>query len=322
MTYTQRSQTMLARTAESLFWLGRYLERAEATARILDVHMHDLIGSTPSQQNQWTTEIQSLVGIEQTHVSFEDLAIELSLDKNHPSSILQCFESAWHNAKCARDTISLELWESINVTYSRLQRTFVTDLGHSPHAFFAWIKDRSAMTRGISDTTMNRDQAWLFLHLGRTTEQIDATARLLQVKLVDADAEDWVVVLRCVGGHEAYVRAVQRPVEKETAIEFLLRETRFPKSILFLATTIESSFLELTKHINDTRHQPSIPSSLARLIASLRYPREDEFADHVLDRVNDVNEAQMELQNILNDAFFSPARDNLISLPQRLEVWI
>lgn len=322
MSYAQRSQTMLSRTADSLFWLGRYLERAEATARILDVHLYDLIGRTSSQQMRWTNEIQSLVGHQTTNMTFEDLSTGLSLDRNHDSSIANCYDRAWHNAKSARDTISLELWEAINVTHSRLKRTFVTDLGHSPHAFFAWIKDRSAMARGISDTTMNRDQAWFFLHLGRNVEQLDGTARLLQVKLKDPDEEDWVVVLRCLGGHEAYIRTVQRPVDKNMAVEFLLKDINFPKSVLFLVINIANSLEELSKHIVDPRHKPEVPASIGRLIANLKYPRTNEALTEVSAHLSNIYDAQSELHKILTDTFFAPAPESSTALPQRLEVWI
>lgn len=313
---------MLSRTAESLFWLGRYLERAEATARVLDVHLHDLIGTTSMHQLRWANEIQALVGMDISETTFDELATILSLSKNHPSSISMCYELAWQNAKSARDTVSLELWESINVTYSSLRRTFVTDLGHSPHAFFAWIKDRSAMARGISDTTMNRDQAWFFLHIGRSLEQLDGTARLLRVKLVDPDGEDWVVALRCLGGHEAYIRAVQRPVDKAKAIEFLLTDTSFPKSILFLAESITDSLGELSRHIVDPPHKPTVPPSLARLVANLRYPRINELADQADSYLAEVEEALIDLGQTLDSSLFAPAPESITSHTQRLEVWI
>ncbi|CAG4914159.1 unnamed protein product, partial [Acidithrix sp. C25] len=318
-----RFNIVLARTAESLFWMGRYLERSEATARLLDVHLHDLIGTTTTQQKRWTNEIQAMVAMEQIDEPFEALAMRLSIDRDHPSSIICCMEKAWENAKSARDAISLELWESINVTYSRLLRTFITDLGHSPHAYYAWIKDRSAAARGLGDTTMNRDQAWLFLHMGRAIEQIDLTTRLLRVKLLDPNEEDWVVVLRCIGGHEAYIRAVQRPVEKELAITFLLRETLFPKSVLYLNLQLESALLSLSRNIRDLNASDIIPPSLARLIARLSYPRVGEMTgSSLLERIDEITETQSDLFNLFNSTFFSPLRDLSKAIPQRSEVWI
>ncbi len=322
MIYRAKNPTLLARTAESLFWLGRYLERAEQSARILDVHLADLIGTTAEQRTRWSYEIQALVGSQPHLTNFDELSLELSLAKDHPASIFRCIELAWENAKSARDAISLELWESINVTHSRLQRTFSADLGHSPHAFFAWVKDRGATSRGLEETTMNRDQAWLFLHLGRTLEQIDLTTRLLRVKLAEPDEEDWVVVLRCVGGHEAFLRALQRPVEKEYAIQFLLGETLFPKSVLHLAEITEKALVEMESIVPATRGAVPVPASIARLIARLKYPRGDELATNATDHLEEIALTQRDLAEHLNANFFSPARDSAVNLPQRTEVWL
>ena len=322
MTNLAKSPTMLARTGESLFWLGRYLERAEQTARILDVHLHDLIGTTAMQRRRWSMEIQALAGQNPADIDFDELALGLSLSKSWPNSIHACIEKAWDNAKSARDTISLELWESINVTHSRLQRAYASDLGHSPHAFFAWVKDRGATCRGLQDTTMNRDQAWLFLNLGRTLELMDLTSRLLRVKLLDPDEEDWVVVLRCLGGHEAYIRSIRRPVEKGLAIEFLLTETIFPRSILHLAVQAQTSLGELGILIGESKRLQPMPASVARLIARLKYPIGDELSTEVLVRLSEVSVAQSDLWSHLNDTYFSPARDTTTNLPQRTEVWI
>ncbi len=322
MSYRRKNPTLLARTAESLFWMGRYLERAEQSARILDVHVADLIGTTIEQRTRWAYEIQALVGAEPRASNFEELSLELSLAKSEPASIYRCIEQAWENAKSARDTISLELWESINVTHSRLQRTFSADLGYSPHAFFAWVKDRGATCRGLEETTMNRDQAWLFLHLGRTLEQLDLTARLLRVKLSEPDEEDWVVVLRCAGGHEAFLRALQRPVEKDLAIQFLLGEAIFPKSVLHLAEVAERTLLEMESVGSVPWRSSRIPPTLARLIARLKYPLGDELASKAVEHLGEVASTQKELAEHLNSSYFSPARDSAANLPQRSEVWL
>jgi uncharacterized alpha-E superfamily protein len=162
---------VLSRIAESLYWLGRYGERAEDTARILDVHYHLLL------EDQWVEEPAACAALlevmghgDRADTITESVALTrlLAFDWDNPGSIVGAMEAAWQNARGARESISSEMWECINATHEALPTNVRFRGGQSPHMFFGWVKERSAMLAGLADSTLSRDDGWRFLLLGRS----------------------------------------------------------------------------------------------------------------------------------------------------------
>lgn len=237
---------MLSRIAESLFWIGRYIARADGTARILDVHLQLLL------EDPWVDEAtacRSLVTVMGAHVdASEQLSRErilslLGADRKQPTSIAYSLTAARENARRAREVINTELWETLNATKMRMPRKVRQDRAHE---FFSWVKERTALVFGIADTSASRDEAWQFFTLGASLERADMTARLLATRsLTEASGPSWTTILRSCGAYEAYLRTYRGTPSATRAAEFLLMDRLFPRSILFSITTAEECLRDL-----------------------------------------------------------------------------
>jgi uncharacterized alpha-E superfamily protein len=245
---------MLSRVADALFWMSRYLERAEHVARLLDVCFHlelDLRGvSTVLHELHWT----SLVAILQQQVptpartpGAPQAAIShwLTFDLDNPVSIMACVARARLNARSIRGTISSEMWRELNKLYWRLcDPEFCNRARESPYEFYQAVECGSALFQGLCDATSNHDEGWQFIQLGKFLERADKTLRILdnQYHLLreltnPADAPlsnlHWAAVLRSCRAYEAYQRLYVGRVEPEHVVEFLLLRPDFPRSVRF-----------------------------------------------------------------------------------------
>ena len=240
---------MLSRIAESLFWIGRYLERADGTARILDVHLQLLLEDPWVDENEACRSFLNVMGSPVSADRAEPVTREDVLDRfaylDGPGSIIGSLTAARENARRAREAVSTELWESLNTTRLDLSRGKWSS--RSPHRFFGWVRERVAAVTGIADATMSRDQVWHFLLLGRSIERADMTARLLASQDVRGiDSFGWQVVLRSCGAHEAYLRTYGAAASEDRAAEFLLMDRLFPRSVVFALLTADKCLEQLS----------------------------------------------------------------------------
>ncbi|MDA8025136.1 MAG: alpha-E domain-containing protein [Actinomycetota bacterium] len=316
---TSRGSIVLARTAESLYWLGRYMERSESMARILDVHLHEIIGTTDDNEARWSDQISAIFTYERDYSSFEDLALGLSLDGSVTSSIRHSIERAYENAKSARDAISLEYWELINVAFGRVSRYSLDQFGHGLFTFYSIIKERCAQGRGLAVSTMNRDAAWHFLNLGYNVEQLDILLRLLIEKRRSEYPEDWVAVLRSIGGHEAFLRATNAPVNELGALNFLIHEKIFPRTILASMLRISNILNELIRGLDESQGL-LLPPELPREIARLEHPLATEVGE-VDQLLEELWSCHLLMCNFYYETFFSPLSQSNFNYPLRSEVW-
>src|SRR5271170_6721055 len=221
---------MLSRIAESLFWLARYIERAEDTARILDVNYHMLLEqSQQSYRLRWEPLI-IMAGEEKRfrelyeEVNGENVFNFLAFSQDNPSSIVQCISKARENARTIRDSISREMWEDINgLFYSMSQFTAHDEMAAGPHRFCDKIKFGTHRFHGVTDATLPHDEGWQFLRIGWSLERAEMTARLVDVQYQnlleelpagsESDNHQWMAVLRSVGAYEAYHRQFHSPIE-------------------------------------------------------------------------------------------------------------
>ncbi len=251
---------MLSRVADSLYWMGRYIERAENDARILDVNLQlllDLGGEADAMQH-WAPVIATL---EETDLfdSLYEMADErsvtdfLTLQKKNPNSILSCLTLARENARTTREQISSEMWEQINRLYLFVQSEQAKQsLSSSPHEFFMRVIFGSHLLQGVTDATMTHGEGWDFIRIGRLLERADSTSRILDVKYHillpsgegvggNVDTIQWMAVLKSVSGLEAYCKLYVGQVAPWKVAEFLITHREFPRSIRYCIDSLDEA---------------------------------------------------------------------------------
>lgn len=273
---------MLSRIAESLYWVGRYTERAEDTARILDVHYHLLL------EDRWVDEAAACaallevmgVGAERAAGGYDSAAVTriLAYDGDYASSIVGSMSAAWRNARGAREAISSEMWECLNATHEALRSGAAVPHEQGAYAFFQWVKERAAMFAGLAESTMSRDDGWRFLLLGRSLERVDMTARLLSARYGESWGEaGWVTTLRSCGAYEAYLRTYQRAVDVSLAAEFLVLDRLFPRSVFSALRTAETCLAELDPSYGRAGPDDPARRSLGQARTELEFCSGDEL---------------------------------------------
>jgi len=226
---------VLSRIAESLFWIGRYVERADDTARLLDVHVQILLEDPWAEEDLACRSLLSVMDraapAEDVHVGREHVLDLLAYDRVSSSSIAGSISAARENARRAREIISTELWECLNASWNQLG---AHGRPARPHDYFTWVRERAAIVAGLMDSVTSRDETWHFMMLGRSIERADMTARLLTTRaLAGATGPAWATLLRSCGAHEAYLRTHRGNASDERAAAFLLLDRRFPRSIVY-----------------------------------------------------------------------------------------
>jgi uncharacterized alpha-E superfamily protein len=317
---------MLSRVAENMLWMGRYVERAENTARILDVNFRLLldIGTAGDHREAW----EPLVGlVPQTRDLFAGLYAELTpgtvsrfmtFEQDNPNSIVNSVAYARENARSIRESISSEMWEQLNALYlSVTSPSAQTAWSAHPHAFYRQVQYGSQQFQGTTDATMLHDEGWHFIQAGKFLERADNVTRLLDSKyrLLAGDGApsddplQWIAVLRSVSAYEAFRRqqhaAQIRPRE---IVEFLLLDYQFPRSVLFCVNAAGAA----VGAIGASRHGGQVSGverALGLLHAQLQFADLDEivatlhaYLDVLQRHFNKVND---ELQRVY---FYSRAR--------------
>ena len=239
---------MLSRAAEALFWIGRYAERAEDTARLLDVHFHQIIVDPAVDETETCKVVATVMGVhDAAPATMREVLDLLAYDGDNPSSIAGSLSSARENARGVREAVSSEIWECLNATHLELSRRVSAARQFGPAPFFSYVRQRSAMLSGYVASTISRDAGYDFLALGRSLERADMTARLLAaaVGTPTRGGEHWVTTLRACSAHEAYLRSYQRALEPRLVLEFLMLDRLFPRSVLHALSVGEDALARL-----------------------------------------------------------------------------
>lgn len=235
---------MLSRIAQSLFWIGRYLERADDTARILDVQTQVLVEDPGMDERTSCEQLLEVMGVEQYEgVPNHRLILRmLAHDPDSHNSIAYALNGCRESARGARETLSTEIWTAINTTWRGLGAARAM----RPPAMFDWVRTRTAMISGIVDSTMSRDEGWQFLQLGRSIERVDMTARLLSTAaLASGPQVAWTTALRACGAYESFIRTYRGIEADRQAAEFLLLDRLFPRSIVWSLNEAEKALNRL-----------------------------------------------------------------------------
>jgi uncharacterized alpha-E superfamily protein len=280
---------MLSRVADSLYWMSRYLERAEHTARLLGVNLNLMLEQSPAAAGQrWARLLNSL----QTRPPAGDLDAyrvthHLAFDPANPSSVVASIAGARENARQVRECISSEMWEQLNKLYLEVKRASIDSIWSSqPHEFFAAIKEGAHLFHGITDDTMSRNEGWQFIQVGRYLERAGATAALLDEHFQEyqrtltiagaADSLDWVGLLRSCTAFEAYCKVHTADLRPAWVAEFLLLNPELPRSVHFAAARVQQS-LEAIAEATQTRRANRAERLAGRLKAFLGFGQIDEI---------------------------------------------
>jgi uncharacterized alpha-E superfamily protein len=234
---------MLSRIAESLFWIGRYVERADDTARILDAFLAGILEDPWADEDAACRSLLAVLGSAPSgdaRLATGDVLELIGFDTANPSSITGALSSARKNARGARETISSEMWECLNVTWHSLPSRRVAAERLGPALFLGFVRERAAVMAGLTESTMSRDDGWRFLVLGRSLERVDMTARLLTIQaMTPVYASEWRTVLRACGADESFLLTYGGEVVAQRVAEFLLLDRLFPRSALHALTEAE-----------------------------------------------------------------------------------
>lgn len=273
---------MLSRIAEALYWMGRYLERADDTARLLDVYVHRMVASAgdpkvgESLLAAMGLDPEELAKVREDQGGPIDLwqATELlAYDADNPSSVVGSLRLARENARGLREILATEVWEALNRTYHELDSHVRAARTLGPHLLFQWVRDRVALVGGLTDTVLLHDDGWRFLTIGRCLERVDMTARLLGAVPEGADASRWSGVLVSCGANDAFLRTYGGDIDQAKALSILLLDPDFPRSVNYALALAEECLDQVdgggvTTH--GRRQSASRVSAAAREVGRIR----------------------------------------------------
>lgn len=279
---------MLSRTADSLFWLSRYMERAENTARMLDVNYQtSLLPQSAGDAAQGWASLLSISELSEAYqarygeVDPAKVTAFMVADESNLSSIFNCLRAMRENARAVRGTLTTEVWETTNQTWLEFRRLLKEKLHErDPAALFEWVKFRSHLLGGVTVGTMLQDEALQFLRVGGFLERADNTARLLDVKYhapreAGGDAVDdyyhWSAVLLSVSAFEVYRKVYSNVIQPEKVAELLILHPGMPRSLAYSMTRVVSN---LTK-VSDGRRGETLRRA-GKLQAELQFGSIDE----------------------------------------------
>ncbi len=308
---------MLSRTADHLFWMSRYTERAECTARMLNVNYETALlpQSASKAQEGWMgllsiSELIPAYTKRYGEITQEKVLHFMVNDEDNPSSINACLRAARENARAVRGALTTEVWETQNQTWLVLNKHLRDGAWQrDPGQFFEWVKYRSHLSRGVTLGTMLHDEAYRFMRMGTSLERADNTARLLDVKFhaVDADFHGsvrdsrratpesdfyhWSAILRSVSAFEIYRKVYRDVITPERVAELLILRDDMPRSLA-------SNMLQVVENLKAVSNEYSGETErrAGRLLADLRYGRIEEilatglhaYLTQFLDRVNEL----------------------------------
>jgi len=297
---------MLSRIAESMFWIGRYVERAEDTARLLQTHLRLLVEDTSSEVDA-CRNLLALMNVQHVaNPTLPDLLRVFGYDFREPTSIYFLWAAARDNARRAREVIPLDLWESINTTWHRLPREPFGVAG--AHTFLNWARERSAVFTGIASGIMVRDDGWQFMSMGRSLEQVDMTSRMVASASLTSGSTQWPAVLRGCGGHDAFLRTYRGLHSDRGAAEFLITDGRFPRSIMHGLVSAADSLRQITDH-NMLAARPSefAARALGQLRARLEYAEIDDLLANLDAEMAEVQDVAARVTDAVTTNYFTAA---------------
>ncbi len=313
---------MLSRVAESIFWMYRYLERAENNARFLDVNFNLVLDLPPGMTEQWKPLVIATGGIDNYLGHFEgfkknDVIQFIGFDSYNPNSIFSCMRNARENARMIRENLTKELWEEINNLY-----LFVFEgvkkgkwVNSDPRKFFTRIKKGCQILWGINESTISRSDGWHFGQLGQSLERADNISRILDVKYhivlpsvesvgTPIDIIHWAALLKSVSAYNMYRRHYGK-ILPINITEFLILEREFPRSILFCLQKAEFSLRKISGN-----QKNGYANNAEKKLGSLRSDLEfadihDIFTGGLHEFLDDFQKIITDISNAVYETYFN-----------------
>lgn len=300
---------MLSRVADSIYWLNRYIERAESIARFVDVNLNLFLDLPAGVGQQWQPLVLTTGDLDffQTHygeATAENVIQFLTFDPNYPNSILSCVQYARDNASSVREVISSEMWQQVNSFYSMVRSAAKNQPLRDLADFLAEVKQSSHLFAGVMDATMTHNEGWNFGRMGRLLERADKISRILDVKYylllpsidyvgMTIDQLGWMALLKSASAYEMYRKRGVHRITPAGVAEFLILDTEFPRAIRFSLLEAERSLHHITGTPPGTWRIPA-ERAIGRLRAELDYLTIDEimqtgiheFLDHLQRQMN------------------------------------
>ena len=288
--FRPQATVMLSRVAHSLYWMSRYIERAENVARLLEVNLQFVLDfqgvDDTAHKEHWdsilaSSEDQALFATLHDVADSRSVTDFLALDLRNPNSILSCVYSARENARMIRDQISIEMWQTINELFLFLKARDTAEIwAAGPYEFFQEIKRHSHLFQGLTESTYSRNEGWEFIQFGKLIERADKTTRILDVKyhilLPSADdvggavdTAQWQAVLRSASALESYHRFYVHEILPWKVAEFLIFSESFPRSLHYCVTQIDGFLCRILAE-SGTRRRTAAGRAASRLLADLQ----------------------------------------------------
>lgn len=277
---------MLARVAESIYWMGRYVERAENVARFIEVNLNLMLDLPVGSAQQWkplvdTTGDAAEFAKRYGSATQHNVIQFLTFDEKNPNSICSCLRAARENARSVREIISSEMWEQVNQFYLMLNSAAAGNRS-DPQDLLASVKMAGQLFTGVTDATMTHNESWEFCQLGRMLERADKTSRILDVKYflllptaadvgTTSDDIQWAAVLRSASAFEMYRKAHGR-IAPERVVEFLLLDKEFPRAIQYCLMRARESVHAISGTPDGVFRHP-VERLLGELCSELAYAR-------------------------------------------------
>lgn len=315
---------MLSRTADHLFWMARYTERAENTARMLDVNVQTALlpQSAHAAEQGWRatlgiSELQDAYDQKHPKVTPDHVLHFLVRDTTHASSIASCLRAARENARAVRGTLTTEVWETHNTTWLEMHNQLnESEFEHDPSQFFEWVKHRSHLSRGVTFGTMLQDEALYFIRLGTFLERADNTARILDVKFHSAATQSreklrnenqidfyyWAAILRSVSAFEIYRKVYRDAITPARVADLLMLHADMPRSLLACLTEVVRNL----RMVTDDTHNDTLRFA-GKLHAELKFASiNDILKEGLHDYLTEFFEHIYELGNRISREFLVP----------------
>jgi len=314
---------MLSRVADSLFWLGRYVERAENYARFIEVNFNLSIDLPPGVQEQWkplitiTGDSAIFESLYSANYEKQDVIRFLTFDKTYENSILRSIEKARENARTIRESISREAWEHLNNLYYYVQnasRRKIWEKEH-PREFFATIKSRIFILYGLANHTELRTEGWHFNNLGLLMERADKTSRILDVKYhillpsitevgTPIDYLHWAALLRSIDAFNAFKR-VYGKISPSSVLEFSLLNPYFSRSTLYCVSAANDCLREISGNFSQKEFHNPAEKKIGALKSELEFKDVQTIIDYgVHEYVDDVQLKLNDISNAIHDQYF------------------
>ncbi|MDZ7693724.1 MAG: alpha-E domain-containing protein [Balneolaceae bacterium] len=313
---------MLSRVANSIYWLGRYLERSENYARFIDVNYNLTLDLPPDTKEQWRPLVTVTGDIDLYTQNYHDFdrhnAIYfLAFDENNPNSLFSSISKARENARTVREKLTKESWEKLNETYLFVKDGAQNEIWkqEDPREFFQDMKYKIQLLYGIEDNSVARTEEWYFRQLGQFLERADKTSRILDVKYhillpspdeigSTLDILQWMALLKSVSAFNTY-RRVHGNIEPSGVVEFLVLNKYFPRSIFFCLSEAEQCLYKISDS-SGKGFNNSAEKKIGSLRSQLEYHDVSDVINYGLHEYLDELQLNInEISNAIHENFFS-----------------